>query len=99
MKQWLRPARYHWFALLLMMALCSVGFAWLTYGLIALAMANVEFLVRHGLLAVMEGGFVQFVLICAKGLVALILYLGFKVIEHELTQRWRGKEDHQLQSD
>ncbi len=88
MSVWLRPSHYHWTALLLAMAVCSVGFAWLTYGLITVAMKNVSFLTMHGLMAAVEGGALQLVLICLKGFAALLFYIGFKGIEHELVYRW-----------
>jgi hypothetical protein len=89
--EWFRPARYHTIVLIFAMAICSVGFAWLTYGLVSIAMKNVNFLTMYGLMAAMEGGAVQLLEICLKGMIALLFYLGFKGIEHELTYRWLGR--------
>jgi hypothetical protein len=93
MKEWLRPARYHAVVLLFMMSLCSIGFAWLTYGLITVALANIGFLTEHGLMAVVEGGLLQFAQLSLQGFMALLCYLGFKGIEHELVYRWLAHND------
>ncbi len=91
MSDWFRPKAYHAVVLLVFMGLCSVGFAWLSYGLIKVAMANVDFLTEHGTRAVSEGGLVQLMLIGLKSFAALLFYLGFKGIEHELLIRWNGR--------
>jgi len=81
--------RYHWVALLALMAVASVSLAWNSYRLIALSMTNVDFLQRYGLLAVMEGGLVQPAVITVKGKTALLSHLLFEGIEVESMQRWR----------
>lgn len=90
MRRWLLLSEYHWAVLLVLLGLSAVVVAWISFGLINLAMANVDFLARYGLLAVREGGLVQLLEICAKASVALGAYLLFKAIETELIQRWRG---------
>ena len=90
MSDWLRPKAYPSLVLLLIMGVCSVGLAWLSFGLVKLAMANFDFLSEYGVLAVMEGGLVQLAVIGVKSLFALLFYLGFKGIEHELLIRWNG---------
>lgn len=55
-------------------------------------MSNVDFLRRHGALAVMEGGLLQMAVIMSKGLGALLAYLAFRGIEGELLRRWTGRE-------
>jgi uncharacterized membrane protein (Fun14 family) len=91
MSDWLRPKAYHSVVLILLMGACSVGFAWLSYGLIKVAMANVDFLTEYGLRAISEGGLLQLVIIGIKSFLALLFYLGFKGIEHELLIRWNGR--------
>jgi hypothetical protein len=91
MMRWLDLGRYHWTVLILCMCVASVVFAWNTYGLISLSMANIRFLESYGIVALMEGGLLQFILIGAKGLIALFSYLLFKGIEVELMQRWRSR--------
>ncbi|MGQ0564858.1 MAG: hypothetical protein ACT4OK_07275 [Gemmobacter sp.] len=86
--RWYRPTRYPTLVLIAGMAVCSVGFAWLTYGLLAVAMANADFLTMHWLLAAREGGLVQLLVIVTKVLVALFCYIGFKGIEHQVIYRW-----------
>ncbi len=91
MMRWLDLGRCHWTVLILCMCTASVVFAWNTYGLVSLSMANIRFLESHGIVAVMEGGLLQFLLIGAKGLIALFSYLLFKGSEIELMQRWRSR--------
>ncbi len=67
----------------------SLGLAFLSYNLFSLAMANLGFLQKYGLMAVAEGGLLQLMQIGAKGLLALLCYLGFKGAETELIARWR----------
>ncbi len=91
MRRWLSPAGYHWLALFAGLGVFATVLAWTSFGLINLAMANVGFLTRHGLMAVHEGGLIQLLQIGAKAVLALAAYLGFKVIETELIARWRGR--------
>jgi hypothetical protein len=93
MRKWLLPSSYHAGILLVFLAVFSLGFAWLTFGLITLAMANYDVLSKYGLMAAADGGLVQTLVLGAKGLVALLCYLGFKGIEHELVRRWLGHQD------
>jgi hypothetical protein len=90
MRRWLILSEYHWAVLLLALGLCATVVAWISVGLINLAMANFDFLSRHGLLAVREGGLLQLLGIGLRGTLALLAYLLFKAIEIELIHRWRG---------
>ncbi len=89
MRRWLLLSEYHWTALLLLLAFFAALVAWISFGLINLAMANVGYLSRFGFVALREGGLVQLVEIGVKAAVALVAYLGFKAIETELIYRWR----------
>jgi hypothetical protein len=89
---WSHPRRYPTAVLLLALGGVSVVFAWLTVDLLTLAMANIDFLRRHGAMAVMEGGLVQFGLNVAKGFAALLAYLAFRGIEAEIMRRWIGRD-------
>ncbi|MBA3908974.1 MAG: hypothetical protein C0524_03610 [Rhodobacter sp.] len=91
MRRWLLLSSYHWLVLLTALALSAALVAWISFGLINVAMANFEFLKRYGLMAVREGGLRQAVEIGARASLALLFYLLFKAIETELIQRWRGK--------
>ena len=92
MGRWLRLSSYHWLALMLAMALAATVLAWLSFGLVNLAMANAAFLTRYGLLAIREGGLWQTVEIGGQAFLALLAYLVFKATETELIHRWRGKD-------
>lgn len=90
MSDWLRPKGYHSFVLYMVMGMFSIALAWLSLGLFAMAMANVDYLTMHGLMAIMEGGLLPLVVTGVKAAFALLFYLGFKGIEHELLMRWNG---------
>jgi hypothetical protein len=90
MPRWLMLSEYHWAVLLALLGISAAIVAWISFGLINLAMANFDFLARHGLLALREGGLLQLLEIGAKAAVALAAYLIFKAIETELIYRWRG---------
>jgi hypothetical protein len=89
MPRWLMLSEYHWAVLLGLLGASAALVAWISFGLINLAMANFDFLARHGLLAVREGGLLQLLLIGAKACVVLAAYLLFKAVETELIHRWR----------
>jgi hypothetical protein len=92
LRKLLSLGRYPSLAVFLVMALCAVAFAWITFGLLHLAMSNAEFLITYRLAALMDGGLLQAGELALRGLVALVAYLGFKGCEAELVARWRGKD-------
>jgi hypothetical protein len=91
LRKWFDLSSYHWLVLFAAMAASGAFLAWMTVGLVEVAMANYDFLRTYGSMAVLDGGLVQLVLIGAKALVALVAYLSFKAIEVELVHRWRGR--------
>jgi hypothetical protein len=92
MRRWLLLSSYHWLVLFAALALTAGALAWMSFGLINLAMANVGFLQRHGLMAIREGGLWQAAEIGARALLVLVIYFAFKAIETELIHRWRGMD-------
>ena len=66
----------------------AVGFAFVTVNLFAETMASVDFVERHGLMALREGALVQLTELAAWGALALVLYLVFKACEVELVFRY-----------
>jgi hypothetical protein len=90
MRRWLLLSEYHWLELLLLLGISATLVAWVSFGLMNLAMANYGFLTRHGLLAVREGGLLQMAGIVARASLVLVAYLMFKAIETELIHRWRN---------
>lgn len=90
MRDLFRLSRYHWLFLFIVMALCAFVTAFLSFQLINVAMANLDFLLEHGLMGIADGGLLQFLSILAKGLLIVLFYFGFKGIEAELLQRWRN---------
>jgi hypothetical protein len=93
MRRWLRLSDYHWAALLLILALSATLVAWVSFGLINIAMANYGFVSRHGLMGLREGGFLQIIEITAKAALVLGAYLVFKATETELIHRWRNADE------
>ena len=89
MRRWLLLSEYHWAVLLVVLGLSATLVAWISFGLINVAMANYDFLARYGLMALREGGLVQMLEIGLKAVVALAGYLMFKAVETELIHRWR----------
>lgn len=91
LRRWFDLSSHHWPVLFAAMAACGAFLAWMTVGLVEVAMANYDFLRTYGSVGVADGGGVQLVLIGAKALVALVAYLAFKAIEVELVHRWRRR--------
>lgn len=74
--------------------LSAVALAFISVNLFAIAMANLDFIQRHGLVALREGALVQLLQLTGTGLVALTCYLVFKICEAELVFRyfrWAGR--------
>lgn len=92
MPKWLAFSSCHWLLLFIELAISATILAWISFGLINLAMANFDFVTRFGLTALREGGLVQFLLIAVKALVALVSYLVFKAAETELVFRLRNRD-------
>lgn len=77
--------------LLLICGLVAALLAWCSVGLLSVAMSNLDFLRRHGVMAVAEGGLIQSGWIVLQSIVVLLLYQRFRGIEVELLARWVGK--------
>ena len=93
MRRWLLLSQYHWIALLVLLGVSAAVAAWISFGLINLAMANYTFVSKHGLTALREGGLAQIIEIGGKASVALAAYIVFKASETELIHRWRNAEE------
>lgn len=87
-RRWLEIHAYHSLFLFVAMGVCAAAFAWSSYNLANLAIANFRFLRDYGWFAIMEGGLRQLLEIAAYGVLSLAFYLGFKACEHELVHRW-----------
>jgi hypothetical protein len=92
-RRWTTPQAYPTAFLLLLFGLVAVFLAWLSLGLLDVAMSNLGFLRRHGIAAVAAGGLVQTAEIVARSAAVLLLYLAFRGIEVELVARWVGRRD------
>lgn len=92
MRRLLMLSEYHWAVLVVLLGLSATVVAWTSFGLINLAMANFDFVTRHGGVALREGGLLQMLEIGLQGAVVLAAYFLFKAIETELIHRWRNAE-------
>ena len=89
MKRFLILQNWHISALFAGLGLSAVFFTWTTFNLFGVAVANFRLIEQYGAMALVDGGFQQFVEICFDGLLALLLFLMFKGCETEITHRWR----------
>ena len=64
-------------------------FAFNTYGLLIESMANLHLIETHGLMAIKDGGLLQFLWIVLRASLSLAAYIGFKACEVELVARLR----------
>lgn len=80
-----------WPALLLFIVMAASGgaLAFVSFDLLRMALANRDLIVEHGLMGLMDGGAAQAVWIAAQGLLALALFLVFKLAEVEIVARLR----------
>jgi len=85
----LRLKRYPVILILLIAGILIIIFAYATLNLFQTAMANVRFLREFGWLAVQEGGLIQLAQILMNGIIAMLSYIGFKLCESELVQRYQ----------
>lgn len=90
MRRWLILSGYHWSALLVLLALSAAIGAWISVGLINVAMANYDFVTQYGLMALRDGAFLQMLEIGVKAALVLAAYMVFKAVETELIHRWRN---------
>ena len=90
MRRWFEFSRWNAVFLLLLMGVFGALFAWNTFGLLQMGMANAGFIRRFGWTALADGGLLQFIIIVGKGYASLLFYLGFKAGEAALMRRWFG---------
>jgi hypothetical protein len=88
--RWLILQRWHILTLFAGLSVSAVLFAWTTFNLFSVAVANFRLISQFGAMALFDGGFQQFVEICFDALVSLALFLMFKGCETEIVSRWRG---------
>jgi len=77
----------HWVAAFVLMGAGFFAFGAVSLNLAHLFMANIGFLVEHGLDAVREGGLLQFAQLLASAYVAVAFFLLFKICEQALVVR------------
>jgi hypothetical protein len=90
LRRLLNFTRYNAVIVFLLMGACGALFAWNTFGLAQMSMANVDFIRRFGWTGLADGGLLQLIMIVVKGYFSLLFYLGFKACEVELVRRWHG---------
>ncbi len=93
MKRLFRISGYPFVFVFALTGLAAAIFAYFTYNLLHLSMANLQFLREHGWVAVMSGGLVQLLGIVFNSAIALAAFLLFKICESELVIRYRRWQD------
>ncbi|MCK0097215.1 hypothetical protein MWU60_16680 [Yoonia sp. F2084L] len=90
----LKLKKYPALFVLLIAGIFTVIFAYATLNLFQMSMANIRFLREFGWTAIMEGGLIQLLKIIVSATIAMASYIGFKICESELVNRyhnWQGK--------
>jgi hypothetical protein len=85
---------YRAVTVLLIAGIFTLIFTLSTLNLLRLGIANLEFIRDYGWIAIMEGALIQLAKLAGSSAIALISYMGFKLCEHELVQKyrdWQGK--------
>ncbi|MCB1502087.1 MAG: hypothetical protein KDK07_20260 [Bauldia sp.] len=91
--RWVNPSSWNSVIVFLAMGIFGGAFAWVSYNLVFLFMANFRFLSEHGVLALKYGGLRQVIELVGLGYLSIALFLWFKLCENELVARLRGKPD------
>jgi hypothetical protein len=90
MKRWLILQTWHGAALLLGLGTSAVVFAWTSFNLIDVALANARLIADYGVMGLLDGGLLQLAQITLNAALALLCFLMFKGCETEIIRRWRG---------
>ncbi len=85
-----RILTFHWATTLLLMALFALVFGLTTLNLFVLVQASFSLILRHGVMALMDGGLAQIVELSVYGFVAIVSYVLIKACEHVLVERILG---------
>jgi hypothetical protein len=83
----------------LLLTISFIAFGYLTIDLIRLIAANTSFVFSYGLSALMDGGAQQFLELWVGALVAMGLYLIFKLCEQVLLHAFIGTNPPQQDKD
>jgi hypothetical protein len=87
----LSPSSWNSVVVFIAMGVFGGSFAWVSFNLVVLFMANFRFLSEHGLLALQSGGLRQLIELVAGGYLSVALYVCFKACEYELVSRIRAR--------
>ncbi|GHD66528.1 hypothetical protein [Jeongeupia chitinilytica] len=88
-----RFLKRHPLATLALMAVSFIGFGAVSVNLVMLLSANLNLLWQHGWLAVMNGAIEQLAELLLHGVLALLLYLVFKLCEKLLVEKLSNTSD------
>lgn len=86
----LNVARWPSILVFLIAGIAAAGFAFVTVNLFSQAMANLTFLREFGTEAIRHGALLQLVQLTVWGALSLSCWLGFKICEAELLDRYRA---------
>jgi len=79
--------RAHFMAAFFVMGLAFIGFGLASLNLLFLIRANVELVLQHGTMALLDGALQQLLELFGLGFSGLAMYLVFKVCEHILVEK------------
>ena len=79
--------RAHFMAAFFVMGLTFIGFGLASLNLLFLIRANVELVLPHGAMALLDGALQQLLELFGLGFLGLAMYLVFKVCEHILVEK------------
>lgn len=82
--------RWPFMLLLFGAAVTAVSFAFISFNLFSVAMANIHFIRSAGWDAIRYGALWQLAEIVVNGAVALFCWLAFKILETEINLRYRN---------
>ena len=94
--RWLRR---HQIVCFLLMTVSFIVFGYLTIDLIRLVTLNATLVLEHGALALMDGGAQQFVELWLNALLAMGMYLSFKLCEQVLLHVLCGTNPPKMDGD
>jgi hypothetical protein len=92
MRRWTNLSTWNLWGLIAGLGLTGTALAWSSFNLYQQAADNFRFIGAYGLMALMDGGLVQFLEILFFAIMSLCFYIAFRGFDAEIIDRWRGKK-------
>lgn len=91
MQRFFNLSQWNFWALVAGLGLMGASLAWSSYNLYQQAADNLRLIGTYGLMALMDGGLLQFLEIAFFAILSLCFYIAFRGFDAEIIDRWRGK--------